>query len=177
MVHMVGDLLDFTRSRLGGGIPIARTDVSMGKVVHDVADEIAAAHPLRTLRVEARGEQSGEWDAARISQALANLVGNAVQHGSAGTAVTIELRGDEQEVTIAIHNRGPAIPADRLDGIFNPMKAREATGSTAADGPSGSLGLGLYSAERIVNAHDGRIEVESSEEGGTTFTVHLPRRG
>jgi signal transduction histidine kinase len=177
MNHLVGDLLDFTRSRLGGGIPIVRADVSMGKVVHDVVDEIAAAHPLRTLRVEARGEQRGEWDGARISQALANLVGNAVQHGSAGTAVTVELRGDDEEVTIAIHNHGRAIAADRLDGIFNPMRAGETPESTAAGGPTGSLGLGLYIAERIVNAHHGRIEVESSAARGTTFTVHLPRRG
>ena len=176
MNHMVGDLLDFTRSRLGGGIPIVRADTSMGKVVHDVVDEIAAAHPLRTLRVEARGEQRGEWDAARITQALTNLVGNALEHGSDGTIVSVDVGGDEEEVTIAIHNRGPAIPADRLDGIFNAMKARETTGNTAASGPSGNLGLGLYIAERIVNAHNGRIEVESSEERGTTFTVRLPRR-
>ncbi|MBW3629928.1 MAG: sensor histidine kinase, partial [Gemmatimonadetes bacterium] len=57
--------------------------------------------------------------------------------------------------------------------IFHPMKPREST-SSAASGPSGSLGLGLYIAERIVHAHAGRIEV-ASDEGGTTFTVHLPR--
>jgi len=116
-------------------------------------------------------------DCARISQVLANLMGNAVEHGSDRTAVRVVLSGDDREVTIAIHNRGPTIPPGRLDGIFNPMKARDARGSTAADGPSGSLGLGLYIAERIVHAHQGRIDVESSEERGTTFTVHLPRHG
>ncbi len=174
MVHMVGDLLDFTRSRLGGGIPIVRAQASMGKIVHDVVDEVAAVHPLRTLEVDARGEQRGEWDCARITQALTNLVGNALEHGDEGTPVRVDVGGDDAEVTVAIHNRGRAIPADRLDGIFNPMKGRDASG---AGGPTGSLGLGLFIAERIVNAHNGRIEVASSEEGGTTFTVHLPRRG
>jgi signal transduction histidine kinase len=177
MAHLVGDLLDFTRSRLGGGIPVVRADASMGKIVHDVVDEIAAAYPQRTLQVDARGEQRGEWDCARITQALTNLIGNALEHGAEGTTVRVEVGGDDAEVTIAIHNRGAAIPADRLDGLFNPMKAREATGGTAAGGPSGSLGLGLYIAERIVTAHNGRIGVESSGERGTTFTVHLPRRG
>ncbi len=149
----------------------------MGKIVHDVVDEIAAAHPQRTLEVDARGEQRGEWDCARITQALTNLIGNALEHGSEKTTVRVDIGGDDEEVTIAIHNRGPAIPPDRLDGIFNPMKAREATGSTAAGGPSGSLGLGLYIAERIVNAHNGTIEVESSDARGTTFTIHLPRHG
>jgi signal transduction histidine kinase len=55
------------------------------------------------------------------------------------------------------------------------MKRQETTGN--ADGSSANLGLGLYIADRIVHAHKGRIEVESSEELGTTFTVHLPRRG
>jgi signal transduction histidine kinase len=173
---MVGDLLDFTRSRLGGGIPIERADMSMGKVVHDVVDEIGAAHPLQAIHVEARGALEGAWDAARIGQALTNLIGNALEHGSDGKSVTVETRGDDEEVTIAIHNHGPSIPAGKLNGIFNPMKAMEASGNTAPSGPWGNLGLGLYIAERIVTAHKGRIDVESSEEGGTTFTAHLPRR-
>lgn len=174
MVQMVGDLLDFTRGRLGGGIPIARGRMSMRRAVHEVVNEIAAAHPDRTLEVDARGEHWGEWDCARISQALTNLVANAVQHGSPGTAVRLELRGDAAETTIAVHNRGAAIPPDLLDGIFNPMKMRQTPGSSAAAGPSGSLGLGLYIAERIVAGHGGRIDVRSSEADGTTFTIRLP---
>ncbi|MDP9204976.1 MAG: sensor histidine kinase [Gemmatimonadota bacterium] len=177
MNHMVGALLDFTRSRLGGGIPIVRADMSMGKVVHDIVDEISAAHPLRTIQVDARGALRGEWDRARISQVLTNLIGNALEHDSDRTIVTVDVHGDDEEVTIAIHNRGAPIPTDQLNGIFNPMKCKETTGNAAVNGPSGNLGLGLYIADRIVNAHRGRIEVESSEERGTTFTVHLPRRG
>jgi signal transduction histidine kinase len=173
MVHMVGDLLDFTRSRLGGGIPIVRGEVSMGKVVHEVVDELAALHPERPIEVHARGEERGEWDAARIAQVLGNLVGNALEHGSEGTPVTVTVGGGGDEITVAVHNRGPAIPPEQLKGIFHPMKPRESTAS-AASGPSGSLGLGLYIAERIVHAHAGTIEV-ASDEGGTTFTVHLPR--
>jgi K+-sensing histidine kinase KdpD len=176
MMHMVGALLDFTRSRLGGGIPIERAPMNMGKVVHDVADEIAAVHPARTLKVEARGEQNGEWDCARITQALTILVSNALELGSQGTPVSIESCGDEQEIAIAVHNSGRVISPERLNGIFNPMKPREMKEETTAGGPHGNLGLGLYIADRIVNAHQGRIEVESTREGGTTFTVHLPRR-
>ena len=177
MMHMVGALLDFTRSRLGGGIPVEREPMNMGKVVHDVVEEICAAHPSRTIRIDARGEQDGEWDAARISQALTNLVVNALEHGSDGSLITVETHGEREEVTIAVHNHGPKIPSGRLNGIFNPMKPREAGDEAAAGGPQGNLGLGLYIADRIVSAHQGRIEVESTEEHGTTFIVHLPRRG
>lgn len=174
-VGMVGDLLDFTRSHLGDGIPVERTEVNLGRVVHDVVDESCAAHPGRRIRVESRGETRGRWDAARLSQAIANLVGNAVQHGADGTSITVTVGGDAREAVVAVHNRGTVIPPERLDGIFNPMRVRESPRRADAAGPTGSLGLGLYIAERIVGAHGGRIAVESSEERGTTFTVHLPR--
>ena len=177
MNHMVGDLLDFTRSRLGGGITIKRAEMNMGKVVHDVVDELLVSHPGKTIEIDTRDvEHSGEWDAMRISQALTNLIGNALEHGSAGAPVRVEIQGDDDELVIAIHNRGDAIPSDRLNGIFNPMKTREATARVGAAGTHGNLGLGLYIAERIVTAHGGRIEVTSSDADGTTFTLHLPRK-
>lgn len=174
-VAMIGDLLDFTRGHLGGGIPVERAEMSLGKVVHAVVDEIHAAHPEATIRVEARGETEGRWDAARIGQAIANLIGNAVQHGADGTAVTVVVGGDAHEVCITVHNRGTVIAPERLDALFTPMRARPLPRKSKLTGPTGSLGLGLYIAERIVSAHGGRIAVESNEERGTTFTVRLPR--
>jgi signal transduction histidine kinase len=176
MVHLVSDLLDFTRSRLGAGIPVVRAPMNMGRAVHDVVDELAAAHPKRTIQVNARGELQGEWDCARISQVLANLVGNALDHGSGHTPVIVDVGGNDGEVTIVVRNQGPVIHAGRLNGIFNPMKPHRPAPNTPDAGAMGNLGLGLYIAERIVTAHHGRIDVESSESAGTTFTVHLPRR-
>ena len=175
MNRMVGDLLDLTRSRLGGGIPIVRAEVSMEKIVQDVVDEVSAAHPGRTIEVKVEGTERGEWDCPRMTQALTNLIGNALEHGSDTTAVKVEISGTEGEVTISVHNRGITIPAERLGGIFKPMKGIESAASAAA-GPVSNLGLGLYIAERIVHAHEGTIDVASSDAAGTTFTVHLPRR-
>jgi signal transduction histidine kinase len=175
MGHLVADLLDFTRSRLGTGIPIERAEMSMDKVVHDVVHEVSAAHPHSTLQVDTRGAHQGNWDSARMSQALANLISNAVEHGAADAPVTVELTGDEEEMVIAIHNAGSAIPSEQLNGIFNPMKVRE-SGGNGPGGPLGNLGLGLYIAAQIVDAHDGTIGVDSSPAHGTTFTIRLPRR-
>ncbi|MFN2638020.1 MAG: ATP-binding protein [Gemmatimonadaceae bacterium] len=171
MNQMVGALLDFTRSRLGGGIPISPAEMNMGSVVHDVVNEILAAHPQRKIQIDARGSLRGVWDCDRMTQVLTNLLGNALEHGSDRTIVTVTVLGDEKEVSVAIHNRGAPIPEEQLDGIFNAMK-RQPTGG----GPSANLGLGLYIADQIVRAHKGKIDVESSEDAGTTFTVHLPRR-
>ncbi len=174
MNNMVGALLDFTRGRLGGGIPITRASMNMGKLVHEVVNEVLAAHPNRKIKVNARGALTGQWDSERMSQVVTNLLGNALEHGSERSSVTIDVQGNDDEVTIAIHNHGTAIPEDQLDGIFNAMKLQ--TTSNKSTGASANLGLGLYIADRIVHAHKGRIEVVSSEERGTTFSVHLPRQ-
>jgi signal transduction histidine kinase len=171
---MVGDLLDFTRSRLGGGIPIQRAEIDLGKVVREVVNEVGAACPDCPIRVDTRVEQRGRWDAARLSQALTNVIGNAVQHGARGTTVSVRVTGTAHEVAIAVHNRGAVISREQMDGIFNPMQTRKLPRATAM-GPTGSLGLGLYIAEQIVRAHEGEIVVESTPEGGTTFTIRLPR--
>jgi signal transduction histidine kinase len=148
--------------------------MNMGKVVHDVVDEISAAYPDRAIEVDARGSLRGDWDCGRISQVVSNLVVNALEHGSDRTAVGVHVLGDENEVSIAVHNRGAAIEEEQLDGIFNAMKRRNE--DAVSTGPSANLGLGLYIADQIVKAHKGRIAVESTEERGTTFTIHLPRR-
>lgn len=172
MVQMVGALLDLTRTRLGGGIPIVAEPMDMGHAARDVVNEICAAHPHRAVVLETEGDLEGDWDCARISQALSNLLGNALEHGSRDTPVTLRIQGDAREVTASIHNEGPPISRDRLQGLFDPMKGGGGPGRTGA---SANLGLGLYIAERIVRAHAGTIRVDSSEGAGTTFAVHLPR--
>ncbi|MEP6730917.1 MAG: sensor histidine kinase [bacterium] len=173
MNSMVGDLLDFTRSRLGAGVPIVRKEMDLAKEATHAVEEMAAAHPDSLLQLNLSGDLRGSWDCSRISQVMANLLGNAVQHGATKTAINMTLRGEAEEVVMRVHNRGVAIPLSELSGIFSPFKrlhsAKEAAGASA------SLGLGLYIAERIVSAHGGTIDVRSSDDAGTLFSVHLPR--
>ena len=170
MNQMVSDLLDFSRTRLGDAIPIARAEMDVSKMLDDVVAEVAASYPDFKLEVDASGELHGVWDCARLTQALTNLVGNAAQHGSNDTPIRITARGEPQEVVIAVHNDGPAIPDDLVGRIFQPMKR-----SQSDPGNRRHLGLGLYIVDRIVAAHRGRIDVTSSDGNGTTFTVRLPR--
>jgi signal transduction histidine kinase len=172
MNHLVGDLLDFTRSRLGSGVPIARKEMDMAKVACGAVEEITAAHPESKVQCSTSGELRGAWDCARMSQVMANLVANAVQHGDANAPIAVTARGEEREVTLEVHNDGPAIPAGDLAGLFSPLKRLHA-GAPAS--PSSSLGLGLYITECIVTAHGGTIAVNSTAQAGTTFTVRLPR--
>jgi signal transduction histidine kinase len=174
MNQMVGDLLDFTRSRLGSGLPIERQAMDIGKTTLDAVQEMTAAQPASVLQVDTTGDLRGEWDPGRVSQLLANLLGNAVQYGTPKSPIRVTAHGNADEVVLRVHNRGPEIPAAELPALFDPLK-RLGSGETPA-GPSSNLGLGLYIAERIVAAHGGSIVVESSNEAGTTFTVSLPRR-
>jgi signal transduction histidine kinase len=174
MDRMVGDLLDLTRSRLGGGIPIERGVMSVEEMVRDVAAELRALHTERSVRVSAVGDTRGRWDRERLSQALTNLIGNALEHGAPHTPVEVAVQGDADDIAISVHNHGVPISPSLLRRIFDPMKRRASNGARSP-GASSHLGLGLYIAERIVTAHNGTIDVESSASAGTTFTVRLPR--
>jgi signal transduction histidine kinase len=170
---LVADLLDFTRSRLGRGIPIVRADMDIAAVCRQTVEEIAALHPERVVNVDATGELQGQWDRARIIQAFSNVISNAVQHGSDDTPINVVIHGDAGEIALTVQNRGPVIAANELDQIFDPMHRIEGDKPVA---PRENLGLGLYITERIVTAHGGTIGVESSEDEGTTFTIRLPTR-
>lgn len=173
MNRMVGDLLDFTRGRLGSGLPITRADMDLGVVVRQTVDEMAVARPESVLQFTASGDLLGCWDAARISQAVTNLLGNAVEHGEARSLVSVSAQGEATDVVLRVHNYGTAIPSSTLLGLFSPFK-RIGNGKPV-DRDSTNLGLGLYIVERIVTAHGGSIDVRSSAEAGTLFTIRLPR--
>jgi len=155
----------------GQTIPIERVPMDIEPVVRDVAAEVRASYPGREISTEFDGDLRGEWDRDRLFQALTNLVGNAVHHGSAATPVRIAAHGDSDSVTIAVRNEGPTIGGEQMARLFQGMD-----GVTQRDGRDRRhLGLGLYIVDKIVTAHGGDIAVRSTDEQGTTFTVRLPR--
>ena len=173
MSQMVGDLLDFTRGRLGTGVPITRSENDFGAIVRQAVEEMAVAQPESVLQFTPTGDLRGCWDAGRLGQVVTNLLSNAVQHGAPKTIISITAQGEPADIVLRMHNYGLAIPVTDLPGLFSPFKRFRPGAPTAAD--AGSLGLGLYIAERIVSAHGGTIDVRSSAEAGTLFTIRLPR--
>jgi signal transduction histidine kinase len=171
MSQMVGDLLDFTRTRLGEALPIERAPMDLALACSNAIDEMRAAHPDATIRLEPSGDLSGSWDAARIAQLLSNLIGNAVQHGRRGKPIEVVATGEQDAVILTVHNEGGAIPPHQPATLFEPL-AR-----VPSDRPhsSSGLGLGLYISREIVRAHRGTIEVASSHHDGTTIRVRLPK--
>ena len=168
MERMIGDLLDVTRARLGGSMPLKRRAADLQQVCEEAMIEIRAGQPDAVVRLHAGGDLRGEWDADRLAQVVSNLIGNAIQHGD-GTPVTLTAHGNGDSVTLTVHNGGPPIPPDVLPFVFEPLA--RGRGESAGH----SIGLGLFIARAIVLAHGGDIQVSSSSDAGTTFTVSLPR--
>ncbi|MBA3596920.1 MAG: HAMP domain-containing histidine kinase [Methylibium sp.] len=171
---MVSDLLDVTRTRLGQSLPIDRKQVNLNTMCQEMVEEAQAHHPEHTLRWRATGELSGSWDAARLGQMLSNLVENAIRHGAQDKPVTVSADGEAEVVTLCVHNEGIPIPEPALRRIFEPLTQEEE--SPADHLQAGGLGLGLYIARAIAEAHGGSIEVQSLQDAGTTFTARLPRK-
>jgi signal transduction histidine kinase len=170
---MVSDLLDVARTRLGQTLPIARRQTDLADICRQVVEERHAHHPEHTVALTTSGNLAGMWDDARLAQMLSNLVDNAILHGAIGRPVTVSISGEEQQVLLSVHNEGNPIAESARHRIFEPLTRAEPDASD--ERKAGGLGLGLYIVRAIAEAHGGSVDVSSSEERGTTFTVRLPR--
>jgi PAS domain S-box-containing protein len=174
MVRMIVELLDFARSRLGGGMPVDPRPGHLDALCRQVVEELEASHPGGRLSLQVLGSSEGRWDTGRLAQVFSNLVGNALQYSPQGSAVRVTLDGRAPEVVeVAIHNHGPPISPELLPDLFSPFR-RGAHADTSA---LGGLGLGLYIVQQIILAHGGTVHADSRDGQGTTFTVRLPRQG
>jgi signal transduction histidine kinase len=172
---MISDLLDFSWAGLGGTMPVSPAEMDLRTLCREVVGEARAAHPGRTVNFVAQGELTGTWDGFRLRQVLSNLLGNALQHGGANGPVELSAIAEGCDVRLVVHNDGPPIPADALPSIFHPL-VRGSSPEVQKRKRAGSIGLGLYIAREVISAHGGAIDVESSQEAGTMFTVRLPRQ-
>jgi PAS domain S-box-containing protein len=159
---LIDGLLDATqRDR----IALAIADVDLAELVNEVAERFGDARTPIVVEVEAI---VGRWDRERLGRALASLVTNAVKYG-AGRPIRVTASIDDERVRISVADEGIGISAEDLERVFD--KFERAVSSVHY----GGLGLGLYVARQIVEAHGGRIDVDSSPGTGATFRVTLPR--
>jgi len=165
MTRMISQVLDLTRARLGGGLPIETQRTDLREVCQNAIEELEARVALTI-----DGDVTGNWDEDRLAEVLSNLLGNALEYASAGTTVLVRARADGPEVVVEIENEGPPIPEDVMPFIFEPFRRAKQKEKSA----TGNLGLGLYIAQQIVLAHHGTLSA-SSGGGKTRFTVRLPR--
>jgi signal transduction histidine kinase len=174
MGRLVDDLIDYTRSHLGSALPMHLTKANMGLICRSVVEELRLAHPERAIHFDTGTDLDGVWDESRVAQVFSNLLGNALQHGDDAQPISMRVESGGNDVIVRIHNAGKAIDPDAIATIFDPL-VRLADGAVQPHNGEHSLGIGLYIARAIVEAHGGSIEVTSDAEHGTTFSARIPR--
>jgi len=169
MTRMIEDLLDLTRARLAGGIPITRARTDLGALVAKVVQEQQANHPERQIEVTQCGDLTGEWDPERLAQVTSNLIGNALVHGEGEAAVRVRLDGTAADaVSLSVANAGTIDPTV-LPHLFDPFRGGERNGRQRG------LGLGLYIAQQVIRAHEGTIDVRSARGEDVVFSIKIRR--
>ena len=174
MNNMVADLLGFTRTQLGVGMPIKRQASDVEKICRAAVEDASATHPNVPFVLDIRGDLKGSFDAIRLHQLLTNLLVNAAQYGTAGQPVTLGSSSTAQELEIKVTNFGSVIPEEALQAIFKPL-VQLSSPDVEDNRPRTSLGLGLFVAHEIAQGHGGALTVTSDEIAGTVFTLMLPR--
>lgn len=169
MARLVGDLLD--AASIGAGkIAIVAAPQDAGRLVRDAVDVFrpaALAASVSLIAEVADDDLEATFDAGRLLQVLSNVVGNALKFTARGGRVVVSVRREAGAIRFAVADTGEGIPADKLDTIFE----RFSQGGRA---DRRGLGLGLFIAKRIVDAHGGKMWVESTVGKGSTFFFTLP---
>ena len=171
MTRMIEDLLDVTRARVAGGIPIQPQPMDLHPMLDRVMNEIRSIHPKRRVELITQGDLHGTWDGERLAQVISNLVTNALQHGAQDVPVSVEVDGtDARDLRIRVRNGG-SIPEHRRAALFDPFHDV----SRMVESRNG-LGLGLYIVREIVLAHGGSVDVHANGSDETAFWISLPRQ-
>lgn len=173
MQRMIEQLLDLVEDRLSGGLVVTRTsEHDLVPLVVRVVEEQHLANPGRKIELAGDASCVAKVDVERMEQVLTTLLTNALAHGDGVRAVRVSVALRGTKVHIAVQNDGPAIEPALLGRLFEPFATIRSGGLR----PEG-LGLGLYLARCIVEAHSGTLEVSSSAAEGTRFEAVFPRQG
>ncbi|HEY5960462.1 MAG TPA: ATP-binding protein, partial [Polyangiaceae bacterium] len=173
LTRLVDDLLDVTRITRGK-VRLRLGPVELGQLVGQVLEDQISSFEASGLRLEAQIEPEEMWvdaDAARLTQVLNNVLGNAEKFTPSGGLVEVNLRREDQHAVIGVRDNGSGIAPELLQHLFEPF----AQAPQAMDRSRGGLGLGLAMVKGLVHLHGGTVGIDSKGEGkGTELTVVLP---
>lgn len=176
LVHLISDLFDLTKIE-AGKISWSFEEDDLFTLVDEIIDlsTVQANRSGVAITLEGHGPLRVKMDMERIGQVLVNLLDNAIKFSSKGGSITVRLRRDQGMALVGVQDRGIGIPAENLERIFMRFHTLP-SGKTRSRGPGApkGTGLGLTISKKIVEAHGGRIWVESKPGEGSTFTFALP---
>jgi sigma-B regulation protein RsbU (phosphoserine phosphatase) len=169
MKELINDVLDLTRSRLGGGLQLqVEQGRELAPTLRQVIDELQVANPECVIDDRFDLTEPVDCDHGRIAQMLSNLVGNALTHGAAGAPIQVDATTLQGEFRLSVANEGNPIPHSKIERLFQPFYRGEVRSGQG-------LGLGLFIASQIAQAHGGSLSV-ASDASQTVFTFSMPTR-
>lgn len=168
MRGLVENIMDFALGRMGGGINLRlSTDEPLEHLLDHVITELNILHPGRAITREFDLVAPVVCDGKRIAQLFSNVLGNALKHGKADAPVVVKANSSESGFRLSVTNSGKKISAAAMSRLFQPFSRGEV--KPGQDG----LGLGLFISAEIAKAHNGTLEVSSTDEE-TCFTLFIP---
>lgn len=171
MEALLNSLLDYSRSNLGVGMTVQRTRVNLAQLCKEEVEMLRGGLPDATILIDVGGDTNGHFDVSRVRQALGNLVFNAAQHGSHGTAINIVVTGHDRNVQVLVENEAEPISDETLQSLFEPLR-RHSTPDES--GSNRNLGLGLFIVREIARAHGGDAIV-AMDGRRVGFRMTLPK--
>jgi signal transduction histidine kinase len=166
--RMIQDLLDANRLRAGHRLTLDLQLCDLAEIASDVIDDLGEPDRDRVV-LTAPDRLEGVWAPDQLRRALWNLITNALKYGAPAERVNVHVRRDASSAFVSVHNSGPPIPAEEQARLFKPF-GRTRSSEASARG----WGLGLALVRGCADAHGGTVEVSSTRETGTTFTMRLP---
>ena len=167
---MIHDLLDASRVRAGERLHLQFIHCDLEALIREVVEELTMVHGDRIV-LDSTGPLEGNWGSDGVKRAVENLIDNAVKYGSSGTPIKVSLKGGMESVEITVHNEGPVLTEDEIPRLFQNFQRTK----RAEEGMQSGWGLGLTVVKGVVEAHKGKIRVESREGKGTRFVLEIPR--
>jgi signal transduction histidine kinase len=171
LLRLINDFLDFARLE-GAGLKLDREDCDVGELVTHSIEDLRPLADVRDLHVSfdaADGACVVRGDRHRLNQVLTNLLSNAIKFTPPGGNIDVSMRRRPGAVEISVKDTGPGIPAEALPTLFDRFTRVESASSVSV-----GTGLGLMIAKQIVEAHGGKIWVESAPGEGSTFSFSIP---
>jgi signal transduction histidine kinase len=174
MINLVEDLLDVTAIQTGK-LKLDRKDVDLNQFLADIYTNAQIWAEAKSIDVKLKLPSqlpTISFDPNRIEQVVNNLITNAIKFSYPETTVTISASETRDFVEISVEDEGQGIPEEDIEKIFSEF-ARARVRPTAGEK---STGLGLAIAKKMVDAHGGKIWVESEVDAGSKFTFSLPKQ-
>ncbi|MGC9335889.1 MAG: ATP-binding protein [Anaerolineae bacterium] len=170
LTHLIDSLLEASRIQ-AGGLKLQPTDVHLPRLAEKVVDGFRTQTEIHTFDLDFPEDFPPVWgDPERLQEVISNLVSNAVKYSPKGGMVWVGGRVDQTGVTVYVADQGIGIPPEEQNRIFDRFHRIESGLHRDTEG----TGLGLYLVKAIVEAHGGRVWVESAPERGSIFMFRLP---